>query len=53
MKKTLKKIVFIKKTFFLLPDMVEKFEKRAAKLGITPSQLLRDVLAEYFTRNPR
>lgn len=49
----MKKIIFIKKTFFILPDMVARFEKRAAKLGVTPSQLLRDILAEYFTRNPR
>lgn len=47
------KINFVKKTFFLLPSMVAKLEKQASKKGVTPSQLLRDILAEYFTRNPR
>lgn len=44
------KINFIKKTFFLLPSVVAKLEKQAAKKGITPSQLLRDILTEHLGR---
>lgn len=45
------KINFIKKTFFLLPTMVAKLEKHAVKKGVTPSQLLRDIVADYFATN--
>lgn len=45
------KINFIKKTFFLLPSMVAKLEKHADKKGVTPSQLLRDIVTDFFASN--